>query len=102
MKKTPVNPVNRKRRRRLFLEQYGESYGDWIRSMPCIGCGRLDEIQASHVQSKGAGGKKDSLVPMCFDCHSEYGRGRHTFERRHDIDLELEAYRLRKEYDLAA
>ena len=97
-RRKPMKRRNEARRRRAFLEAYGGDYADLIRALPCIiaECNAWSwTIQASHVKSRGAGGKAKDLVPMCPDHHSEmHTLGIRTFESNYSIDLATEAARL--------
>jgi hypothetical protein len=57
-----------------------------IRQMPCIVCGAPGPSDPSHIKSRGAGGgdTEHNCVPMCRDCHCEWGRkGWYTFLGQH-------------------
>ncbi len=86
MKRSPLNPYNRKRRKKLYEKNFGD-YAAIIRAMPCCVCGRRPPSDPAHVRSRGAGGTKRDLVPLCRRCHDEQGHGIKTFQRKHDIDL---------------
>lgn len=47
-------------------------------------------IEAHHVDSKGAGGGDEQVVPLCSAAHAEIHKiGRHTFRLKYgDINLE--------------
>lgn len=73
----------------------------YIRTLPCcvIGC-RRTPIEAHHIRTaanSGTGVKPDDrwAVPLCGGPdghHMEFHRiGRHSFERKHKIDLMTEA-----------
>jgi len=42
-----------------------------IRKLPCILCGSPPPTTASHIKTRGSGGKDEpfNVTPMCFDCH---------------------------------
>lgn len=62
----PIRKVNPARRKRLFAEDFGGAeYLVWIQAMPCAICGVSGFTQASHVRSRGAGGKASDIVPLC-------------------------------------
>ena len=97
MKRTPLKKVNPKRKAKLFAEQYGGDYADLIRAMDCIVATSNCEgpMQATHVKSKGAGGKAKDLVPLCFFHHSlQHNMGILSFQNLYAIDLAAEAKRL--------
>ena len=59
-----------------WAKQYGsEAYIRYIKTLPCCGCGRQSDIEASHVRSRGAGGKWYHIVPKCYDCHQRVWHG---------------------------
>ena len=65
--KNPLRP-NRKRRKRLHEKQFG-SHAEFIREHDCCVCGSKEHIHAHHTTSRGAGGTKEHLVPVCWRCH---------------------------------
>lgn len=93
MKRTPlrrrsrIRPINPKR-----LEWLRElQFGDWaneIRSMPCAVCSHPPPSEPHHTRSRGAGGTKKGLVPLCIFCHAEWhALGRFTFAEKYQVDL---------------
>lgn len=49
-------------------------YLKWIRTQPCIVCGKEGETEAAHIRIGAHAGKgekpgDDSCVPLCSDCH---------------------------------
>lgn len=59
------------------------------RSLPCSvpGCTRRP-AEPHHVRTRGAGGSDSDCVPLCHEHHMElHGKGRHTFETKHAVDL---------------
>lgn len=92
-----MNKVNARRKRRLYHEQFGD-YADLIRAMQCIVCDH-GPADPHHTKSRGAGGDKSSLIPLCRRCHALlHTMGRHSFEQRFLIDLEAEAALLWHEF----
>ncbi len=85
MKRSRLKKYNRERRKKLYETQFG-SYAAIIRAMPCCVCGARPSDPA-HVKTRGAGGTKKDLVPLCRRCHTEQGNSIKTFQRKHDIDL---------------
>ncbi len=92
---TRLKAINPERRAKLYAEQFGAE-AELIRQLPCVACGQDAPSDPHHVQTRGAGGKRDALVPLCPSeprigvegCHQELHRvGRRTFELRHQIDL---------------
>lgn len=98
---TRLRPVNKERK----LERYEQAFGDraeLIRAMPCLllGSGCWGPIEAAHVRSRGAGGTKRDLVPLCSAHHREqHDQGTKTFAARHGLDLRAAADRLARELD---
>lgn len=102
LRKTRLNPINRERRARLLLRQFGPpERRAWIASLPCITCGRRATAEApnhnSHVrQTRAAGGGPDDVAPQCPACHRELEQvGREEFCRRRgrtveDLDLAVD------------
>lgn len=98
MKRTPLKPGAPPRRRttlrqvnpELKREREGRAFGrkaEWVRTFPCVVCGRAP-VDAAHVRSRGAGGTSEDLIPLCRECHSaQHQMGIRTFERRHVVDL---------------
>lgn len=66
-----------------------------MRAMPCtaaphehLGESCRGRIQAAHVRSRGAGGDRRSLVPLCAGHHEElHRRGIETWQSRYGLDL---------------
>ncbi len=76
-------------------------YLAWIRTLPCIICGRTGRIEAAHTGPHGIAQKSSdtSAVPLCSRHHrtgrdSYHKLGARAFERHHDIDLRLIVARL--------
>lgn len=99
LKRTPLRKKNPERRKRLEAEQYGEEYADeWVRGHPCMICGE-PSVAAHAAKTRGAGGKKRHLVRLCPDHEDDFHEmGKLSFERRHDVDLELAAWKLWREW----
>lgn len=64
------------------------SHAETIRQLRCCVCAAPPPSDPHHVQSRGAGGTKRDLVPLCRHCH-DYGhsRGWQTLEREANINL---------------
>lgn len=85
-RKKPINAVNPKRRKRRYVEAFGDK-ADWIRAQNCAVCFAWPS-EAAHVKSRGAGGKAEDLLPLCRRCHASQHRvGVKTFARTHNLDL---------------
>lgn len=105
MKKTRLNPVNRKRKaKRLETDFGGRRYAEFISGLECAVCGAYCEWTVpAHLTSRGAGGKADVIVPLCAarfginGCHERYDN--HDEEiRAHEPRLRTLAKRLRNEF----
>ena len=76
-------------------------YLAWIRTLPCLVCGRTGGIEAAHTGPHGIGQKSPdtSAVPLCA-IHHRTGRdsyhklGPRAFERHHGLDLRAIVARL--------
>ena len=94
---TRLKPVNRARRKKLYERNFGD-YADTIRALPCFICRKYPPSDPAHVKSRGAGGDKTSLVPMCRYHHDLQGdMGTPEFQRVYRVDLVAEAARLWKQ-----
>lgn len=69
-------------------------YLAWIRTLPCLVCGRTTGIEAAHTGPHGIAQKSSdtSVVPLCARHHrtgrdSHHKLGPRAFERHHRIDL---------------
>jgi hypothetical protein len=69
-------------------------YLAWIRTLPCIVCGRTAGIEAAHTGPHGMAQKSadSSAVPLCVGHHrtgrdSYHKLGSRGFERHHHLDL---------------
>lgn len=47
-------------------------YLAWVRTLPCVICGKRDDIQVHHTETGGIGlkGSDYSVIPLCPVCHS--------------------------------
>ena len=80
-------------------------YLKWIRSWPCLVCGKAP-VEAAHVVGqRGTATKTDDTytVPLCAghhrlkpDSHHQLGEG--PFEDRHSLDLKREVIRFQTEF----
>ena len=83
-----------------------EAYKDWIRTLPCVGCGVRGRSEAAHTGSDGGMSMKSSdysCVPICADCHTQapgaYHRvGKRGFERAHRISFRALVAELNEEW----
>ncbi len=94
-RRSPVNPINRERRAKLYAKQFG-SHADLIRALPCAACGHEPPSHPHHVTTRGASGNAEQQIPLCAPdprmgyegCHEEVHRvGRITFQRIHNINF---------------
>lgn len=76
----------RKNMTKDFARVYGsEARVDWIRGLPCLGCGR-GPCENAHTATGGMGRKAgaETIVPLCQMCHHVlHQHGVTTFERNH-------------------
>lgn len=102
MKRSPLRRSNPRRRRAAHARDFGERAAI-IRTMPCLAAadGRcLGRIEAAHARSRGAGGDRHHLVPLCTGHHREqHDHGVQTFARKHGLDLLTHAHRIAAELD---
>lgn len=93
MKRSPINPINPKRRKERFKKGYGsEGRVLWIKNKRCCVTGQSgrsgDPIVASHVKSRAAGGTADDVVPMLLSLEKElHNIGIKSFQKKHGVDL---------------
>lgn len=91
-----LRPVNRERRVERYEQAFGDR-GELVRAMPCLllGNGCWGPIEAAHVKSRGAGGTRRDLVPLCSRHHEQqHTRGIKTFAEEHGLDLRAAADRI--------
>jgi hypothetical protein len=73
-------------------------FGDWaqeIRRMPCAVCSHPPPNEAHHTRSRGAGGTKKALCPLCIFCHAElHALGAISFNEKYGVDLRQKAAEL--------
>jgi hypothetical protein len=69
-------------------------YLAWIRTQPCLVCGKAGGIEAAHTGPHGMGQKSPdtSAIPLCARHHrtgsdSYHKLGPRAFERQHGLDL---------------
>lgn len=102
LERTPLRRSNPQRRATRYERNYGVR-GDDVRAMPCTATIRRPELssecqppmEAAHAKSRGAGGDRRELVPLCFTHHAEmHRRGIRTFEAKILVRLRDEAMRI--------
>jgi hypothetical protein len=76
-------------------------YLAWIRTLPCLVCGRTSGVEAAHTGPHGIAQKSadTSAIPLCVRHHrtgrdSYHKLGPRAFERRHGLDLRTIVARL--------
>ena len=78
--------ANAKRKAERFRKTFGpEGFSDFVRSLPCIVCGKRGRIAVHHDPTRGAGGRWVDTSPLCKS-DGEYSEGCH--ERRHRVGVE--------------
>lgn len=116
-RKKRLKPVNAKRRRARRTANFGER-AQAVRNMRCLCKGKMAHIglapgvsfmhedpcagvvEPAHVKSRGAGGNRRHLVPLCTKHHAEqHQAGIETFQRTYGLDLRAEAERIALELD---
>ena len=115
-RKVPVKATNPERRAKLLAKNYG-TRAFAVRAMPClcvatryehtigaVGCD--GDIVAAHARSRGAGGDRRGLVPLCHLHHTRAGERsevvgseRWDFEHTYGLDLIWHAARIAAELD---
>ncbi len=96
--RTRINPVNRKRRAKAFVRNFGAKRA-WIVSLDCVvpGCWRRP-VDPAHVKSVGARGTSADLVALCAgpDGHhrEQHDHGIKTFQAKYGLDLPAIAAKL--------
>jgi hypothetical protein len=83
------------RRRKSFVQGpiRDARYIKWIRTLPCVVCGRTPS-EAAHTGTDGGQSLKSSdssCIPLCTNCHtmcatSYHNLGRNEFERVHGVN----------------
>jgi hypothetical protein len=90
LKRTPLAPVNRKRKAKEWERAYGsEERVRWIQYLPSVVSGQTP-CENAHVKTGGTGRKADAcwIVPLTTAEHRElHDCGPETFQARHEIDL---------------
>jgi hypothetical protein len=101
VKRTPLKRSNPRRRARLYARNFGERRA-FIVAMPCLleGQGCAGIVEPAHTTSRGAGGDRRKIVPLCTGHHREQGdRGIKTFSAHYQIDLHAHAARIAADLD---
>jgi hypothetical protein len=95
----PIAPKNRKRSAAALDQDFGEE-AKTVRALPCLVAGCcMGPSEPAHVKSRGAGGGRFDIVPLCHAHHREqHSRGIRTFSKIYGLDLRLEADRVALEH----
>lgn len=89
-RRTPLRQRNSSRKADAYARDFGEE-AEAVRGMPCLACG-LTPSDPAHVRSRGAGGGRFDIVPLCRAHHQEqHQHGIQTFAARHGLDLRAKA-----------
>jgi hypothetical protein len=87
-------PWNPERRAWLQEIQYGD-HAKTVRSLPCCVCGHRPPSFAHHYKTRGSGGTKRHLTPLCLVHHDAvHLMGRVNFESCYGVNLEAVAKEL--------
>lgn len=86
---------NTRKKQEKFEKSFGsKGRAQKVQLMPCVICGAIPSENA-HVRSRGAGGGKADIVPLCSNHHREQGSiGITSFEEKYDVNLKIEAERI--------
>jgi hypothetical protein len=90
-----LSPRNRTRSTAARKQDFGEEAAT-VRLLPCtvLGC-CVSPCQPAHVKSRGAGGGRFDIVPLCHEHHREqHSVGIKTFAAKYALDLRAEADRI--------
>lgn len=96
-----MSRVNKDRKVRNYEKHFGsEKRVIEVKSLSCAVCGFYISENA-HVKSRGGGGTWEDIVNLCNRHHRELDDqlGKKTFEKKYDIDLDIEAKKLAKRLD---
>jgi hypothetical protein len=79
---------NRARKAKAWARNYGKE-SEAVRLMRCVvGCGCSGPIEVAHDPSRGAGGGRFDIGPLCKLHHFEQGTiGIHSFQDLHGLNL---------------
>ncbi len=94
-----IAPKNRKRSAAALDQDFGEE-AKTVRALPCLAAGcNACPSEPAHVKSRGAGGGRFDIVPLCHAHHREqHSRGVRTFAKIYGLDLRAEADRIALEH----
>jgi hypothetical protein len=103
-RKGRVKPRNPKRKAEQFARNFGDE-AEAVRALPCLcrGGGPVvrceGDVVDAHVVSRGAGGGRFDVVPLCDGHHTEQHRvGIRTFAASYGLDLRAAADRVALEH----
>lgn len=87
LRRTPLRPVNPKRRARARAEAFGPQ-AELCRTLPCCACNAPPPSDPHHEPTRGAGGKDRDTVPLCRSCHDRvHIHGLRAFEKGSGVSL---------------
>lgn len=83
-----------------------EDYKAWVRTLPCVSCGKEGRSESAHTGDDGGMSMKASdysCVPLCPACHTQassaYHRiGKREFERLNKLSIPDLVARLQREW----
>lgn len=81
-RKSRIRPFGKRARRDRETGRVFGGLCDYVREMPCCGCGQPAPSDPHHVRSRGAGygdwleNGDGNVVPLCRPCHDETHQGR--------------------------
>lgn len=89
-RKAKLPPVNRKRKAKTKLEQFGpKERRRFVRTLACIVPGCNGPSENAHNPSVAAGGKAADVSPICRAHHTEQHLiGIQTWQRKYGLDVE--------------
>lgn len=103
MRRTRVNPINKKRRKRELDRQFG-ALAEYVRGLSCCVKGCIRWAEPAHVHTRrNAGAWRETpdgwavgnIAPLCHWHHREqHAIGVSSFGSKYDLDLEEVAERV--------
>ena len=78
-----------------------DPYKRWVRSFPCLVCGKRWGIEAAHTgpHSTSTKASDSTCIPLCAMHHAELHRGVLKFQGRYRLDIPREVERLNAEWN---
>ena len=84
-----------------------QEYKDWLKTRLCVVCAKVPRtvygadvrdwrhmvIDPAHTKNNGmcSKGPDSSCAPLCRAHHNEYDAGRDAFEKKYEVDMQIEA-----------